>query len=118
MHGEVSRGFDFARFVARIDDAKVTPYSTWLDAPAPDDDGSDPTGWSPMHYLASLGRSHPLRLRTWGENTGGGGPSVVKLCFERTQQLDLLGFMWAFEHHLEPGSPTLEEFRTELGRKR
>jgi hypothetical protein len=113
-HGEVSRGFDFARFVARIDDAKMTPYSTWLDAPAPEDGLTDPSGWSPVHYLASLAAEHPLSLSVWGENTGGGGAPVMATCFERVRQHDLRGFMWAFEPELYAPSAAAEEFRRQL----
>jgi hypothetical protein len=107
LNGEIQRGCDFARFVGGIHDAGVILNCTWADANPSfgNDNGPDPVGWSPLHYLASLGRKHSPRLELSAENTGGGGESVVSLCAERLRRHNVDVFLWAFEADLFDGTP-------------
>ncbi|MDQ3815263.1 MAG: beta-galactosidase [Armatimonadota bacterium] len=104
-NGEIQRGFDFARFIAGIQDRGVVVYCTWLDANPrfSNENSPDPARWSPVHYLASLAQAHPLHLAVWGENTGQNDDAAMRLCFTRMKAYDLIGVMWAFEHQLYDG---------------
>lgn len=117
-NGEIQRGFDFARFVRGITDPHVVLTSTWTDAdPSFGDDASeDPAVWSPPHYLSSLARAHSPPLELAGENTGGGGPEVARLCAERSRSHGLTVFLWAFQEDLFNGeAPDLADLRAEFG---
>ncbi|MEX2382313.1 MAG: hypothetical protein WD490_08020 [Opitutales bacterium] len=115
-NGEIQRGFDFERYVAGIRDPKVMPHSTWVDSdPAFGNDDSDqPADFSPLLYLHHLTRKHPLPLRVSGENTGGGGAEIMRLCGERVRRTDAGIFLWAFESDLmrgdSPGPRGLAEY--------
>lgn len=113
INGEVQRGLDFARLVNGIRDTNVVVYCTWLDS-SPEfsqDDGEDPTRWSPARYLAALAADHAPPLARWGENTGGGDDGVLDLCADRIRQYRYSGFFWAFERDLYDGSsPEMEDF--------
>jgi len=106
-NGEIQRGFDFARFIGGIRYPQVWVHCTWLDAnPAWSDETSrDPARWSPVHYLASLARSHMPPLTVSAENTGGGGPEILRLCAERSRAYDLKTMFWAFAPDLFDGRP-------------
>ncbi|MHB1846097.1 MAG: hypothetical protein ACYCWW_14825 [Deltaproteobacteria bacterium] len=111
INGEPQAGLDFDRLVAGIDDPKVAAYSTWLDAQFGDDSSSDPTQWSPIHYLASRLPANPEPLLLWGENTGPGPEADLQLCFQRMQSYGLIGFNWAFDDALYSGtSATVAQF--------
>lgn len=100
--GEISTGYDWARMIGGIRDPRVIVYCTWIDAPPKDcdDEGKDPTRWSPVHWQASLADAHPLKLRKWGENTGRGTLSALTTTFERITRYQLMGVLWAFEPDL------------------
>mgnify|MGYP000480568265 CR=1 FL=1 len=102
QNGEVQRGFDFARFISGIRDPKVILHTTWADSDPRfgNDDGLDPSGWSPLRFLSSLAEKHPLPLRVSGENTGGGGSKIMALCAERSAHYQASIFLWAFESDL------------------
>lgn len=104
-NGEVQRGFDFARFIAGIRDPNVVVYCTWIDSNPQwsDETSEDAARWSPVHYLASLASAHPLRLKTWGENTGRGDRAAMQLTFDRMRAYNLMGVIWAFEPDLYDG---------------
>lgn len=106
-NGELQRGFDFARFIGGIRDPRVWVHCTWLDAnPAwSDETSSDPARWSPVHYLSALARSHTPPLSVSAENTGGGGPEVLRLCAERSRTFALDSLFWAFAPDLFDGQP-------------
>jgi hypothetical protein len=113
INGEVQRGFDFARLVDAIHDAKAVVYTTWIDAnpPGTNDAGNNPQRWSPARYLASLADAHPLRLSKWGENTGRGDLAAMELSIRRMRDNGMLGLMWAFEPELFDGKhATLDDF--------
>ncbi len=106
-NGEIQRGFDFARFIGGIRDPQVWVHCTWLDAnPGWSDETSlDPARWSPVHYLATLARQHTPTLNLSAENTGGGGPEILRLCAERSRAYDLKTMFWAFAPDLFDGRP-------------
>ncbi len=113
-NGEVQRGYDFAAMIEGIHDPRVVVYTTWLDANPRfgDDDGNDPRGWSPAHYLTSLAAANPHRVSVWGENTGPGDRGALAICVARMKRYGMLGFMWAFAPNLfdgDPGHATLAE---------
>lgn len=100
--GEFSSGYDWELMIGGIRDPRVIVYCTWLDAPSQDcdDDGSDPVRWSPVHWQASLAKENPLRLKVWGENTGGGNRDALDISFERIERYGLMGVLWAFQGDL------------------
>lgn len=106
-NGEISRGFDFARFIGGIRDPQVWVHCTWLDSnPEWSDDASaDPARWSPVKYLASLARRHRPALTVSAENTGGGGEAALRLSARRIRQLDIPAMFWAFGPDLFDGRP-------------
>ncbi|MBS1369415.1 MAG: hypothetical protein HPZ91_05600 [Lentisphaeria bacterium] len=119
-NGEIPRGLDFERFTAGITDPAVIVYCTWIDSsPAFGDDSSArPDRWSPPHWLSSLARKHPLKLRVWGENTGGGGIPAAELTAKRAAEYNIEVVSWAFEPRLFNGSePNLKQL-TEIFRKK
>lgn len=99
---EIQRGLDYERLVNATNDPKVIVYSTWMDGDNQyvKDDQPNPRDWSPIHYLSYLAQQHPLKLQTWGENTGRGDAGVMKLCFERMEKFHMQGMIWAFEKEL------------------
>jgi hypothetical protein len=104
-NGEIEQGADWARMIGSIRDPRVIVYCTWMDGTIgnrdiADDDNSDPSRWSPVHWQASLARSNPLRLRVWGENTGHNSSAAMRITFERIRRFDLMGVMWAFDPEL------------------
>ena len=110
QNGEIQRGHDFARHVAALPgrerrNAGIVVYTTWLDASPTfgDDASSDPTVWSPVHYLAQLAVEHRPTLEVWGENTGWGAAEAMQLCFDRATAYGLTGLFWAFEEQLYDG---------------
>ncbi len=116
-NGEVSRGFDFARFIGGIRDPQVWVQSTWLDSnPAwSDDTSADPARWSPARFLAHLARRRTPPLRVSAENTGGGGSAALDLSARRVRELGLDGLYWAFGPDLFDGKPPeLEDLRPAL----
>lgn len=106
-NGEIQRGFDFARFIGGIKDPNVWVHCTWLDANPEwsDETSPDPARWSPVHYLSDLARRHQPALTVSAENTGGGGPEILRLCAERTRAYDLKTMFWAFAPDLFDGRP-------------
>jgi hypothetical protein len=111
INGEIQRGLDFARLIAGTNDPLVSPYTTWLNAPAQHDGGADPTQWSPVRYIAYLAAAHPLRLSVWGENSGQNPYSDLELSIRQTRVNNLQGMFWAFETDLYSGQfATLESF--------
>jgi hypothetical protein len=106
-NGEISRGFDFARYIAGIRDPLVQIHCTWLDSNPDwsDDTSPDPVRWSPVHYLASLARAHNPPLRVSAENTGGGGPAALALSARRAREFNLDSLYWAFAPDLFDGKP-------------
>ncbi len=104
-NGEVQQGFDWARMVRDLPDRRIIVYCTWVDGTLAnrdlaDDRSSDQARWSPVHWQAGLAGDHPLKLRTWGENTGGNNREAMLLAFERVKQFGLMGLVWAFERDL------------------
>ncbi len=97
--GEISRGFDTARFVAGITDPKVVVYTTWMDGfPGCDDSSPNPDRWNPAHFLASLAAAHVPPLLSGGENTGHPDtPANMALTFQRLRDDHLCLLFWAFE---------------------
>lgn len=117
--GEISRGFDFARFIGGITDTNVVVYCTWIDSsPAFSDEASEnPRRWSPPHWLSHLAKTHSPPLRVWGENTGGGGLDALRLTVERARTYDIDVVLWAFEPHLFSGAePTLPQLTNAFGK--
>jgi len=112
--GELQSGYDWERMIGGIRDPKVIVYCTWIDAPekVSDDEGKDPVRWSPVHWQASLAKKNPLNLKIWGENTGKGDLSAMRLTFERVGKFGLMGALWAFENDLfsQPRAETLATF--------
>lgn len=102
-NGEIQRGFDFARFVTGITDPGVVLYTTWLNADASADDGSDPRYWSPVKFLAHLAADHPVPLQVMGENTGHDTVQDLELSIAQAREHGLLGVVWAFEPQLFEG---------------
>jgi hypothetical protein len=97
--GEVSRGFDMARFVAGISDPNVVVYTTWVDGfPGCDDRSANPARWNPAHFLASLAAAHQPPLPCGGENTGHPDSySNMAVTFQRLRDSHLCVLFWAFE---------------------
>lgn len=122
-NGEISRGFDFERYIAGITDPKVIVYGTWLDTnPQWSDESSpDPARWSPAHWLSHLAARHPLKLRLWGENTGRNDVAALDLTFRRIEEYDLMGVMWAFEPDLyaapAKGYATVQDYAARIKRQ-
>ena len=121
-NGELQQGFDWARMIGAIHDPRAIVYCTWVDGTLAnrdlaDDESADPARWSPVHWQASLARTHPLHLRVWGENTGQNNLEAMRLTFARAKRFDLMGLMWAFDAELfvKPnprGYATFEDFTT------
>ena len=104
-NGEIQQGFDWARMIGGIRDARAIVYCTWIDGTIKnrdiaDDNSPDPARWSPVHWQASLARANPLSLRVWGENTGRNNREAMRITFERVRRFDLMGVMWAFDGEL------------------
>jgi hypothetical protein len=99
-NGETQRGFNFAQFIAGIDDPLVVVYTTWLDADSSADHAADQRYWSPVHYLASRAQAHPLRLAVWGENTGRGSREMMQRSFDQATRYRLGALVWGFEGDL------------------
>lgn len=119
QHNDLSMGQYWPRLIAGIDDPDVVVYSTWLDAPFGDDRSPDPAQWCPMRYLTSL--AQPRGLRCAGENTGGNDAEAMARCFQRMNELDLLGIYWAFEPQLFDGDPahaTLADYAAAIAAQR
>jgi len=106
-NGEIQRGFDFSRFIGGIRDPKVGVHCTWLDANPSwsDETSTDPARWSPVHYLSSLARRHTPPLVVTAENTGGGGPEILRLCAGRALAYKVKSIFWAFAPDLFDGRP-------------
>lgn len=102
---EIQRGFDFTRFIQSVTDPKYIVYCTWLDTPAQycDDTSTNPTRWSPIHYLANAAKNNPLKLKVWAENTGRGNQADMNLSFQRANQFNIQAIIWAFEDDLFNG---------------
>jgi hypothetical protein len=111
-NGEVQRGFDFARQVMAINDPNVIITTTWLDADASADNGSDLRYWSPVKYLAYLANRHPLSLPLFGENTGKGTRAEMDLSASQMERYHLVGMAWYNEIELFSGQyANLEDYR-------
>ncbi len=112
QNGEVQRGLDFERQVKAIEDEDVLVATTWLDADASKDAGEDPRYWSPVKYLSSLAKAHPLRLELYGENTGHGDWEAMKLSASQMRRYKLLGMAWYKEEELFSGRyATLDDYK-------
>jgi hypothetical protein len=103
INGEVQRGFDVARFIGGITDPGVVVYTTWLNADASADAGTDARWWSPVKYLASLARNRAVPLEISGENTGRDTVEDVRVTFEQARRYGLGAVVWAFEPELYGG---------------
>ena len=99
-NGEIQRGFDFARYIAGIDDPRVVVYTTWLNADATGDDRDDQRYWSPVKYLSHLATDRSQTLAVMGENTGRDSTQQMSLTFDQAREHDLIGIVWAFEPDL------------------
>jgi hypothetical protein len=109
-NGEVQRGFDFARYVGGITDPGVVVYTTWLNADASADGGTDMRYWSPVKYLAHLAQDRTQPLRLMGENTGRDTVADMTVTFEQARAHSLIGVVWAFEPELfSGGHATVED---------
>ncbi|MEZ0215916.1 MAG: hypothetical protein ACAH89_02155, partial [Rariglobus sp.] len=106
-NGELQRGFDFARFIGGIRDPQVWVHCTWIDSKPgwSDETGADEARWSPVHYLSALARRHSPALAVSAENTGGGGPEILRLCAERSRAFEVKALFWAFAPDLFDGRP-------------
>lgn len=102
-NGEIPHGTDFARLVAALPDAQAVVTTTWLDADGTRDSGTDQRYWSPVHYLSSLAQAHPLRLASYGENTGQGRAAQMDFSASQMAKYGLLGFAWYCESELLSG---------------
>ncbi len=112
INGEVQRGYDFARLVSRINDPNVVVTTTWLDADATRDNNANPTDWSPVKYLATLAKSHPLHLGVAGENAGQGNAAVMRLVGAQMQRYELVALIWSRESELLSGAyATLDDYK-------
>ena len=104
VNGEIQRGFDFQSQIAAITDPKVIVTSTWMDADASRDTGTDQRYWSPVHYLAYLAHAHSLHLSAFGENTGHGQRAAMDLSASQMKKYGLTGMMWYKESEIFSGS--------------
>lgn len=102
-NGEVQRGFDVGRFIGGITDPGVVVYTTWLNADASADGGTDQRYWSPVKYLASLAKNRSLPLEISGENTGRDTVTDMQLTFSQARRYGLAAVVWAFEPDLYGG---------------
>lgn len=102
-NGEVQRGFDVARFIGGITDPGVVVYTTWLNADASADSGTDARYWSPVKYLSSLAKNRAMPLEVSGENTGRDTVADVELTFAQARKHGLAAVVWAFEPELYGG---------------
>ncbi|CAN5420380.1 hypothetical protein BH10ACT10_BH10ACT10_01950 [soil metagenome] len=115
-NGEVQRGFDFARYVRGITDPLVVVYTTWLDADASGDSGTDSRSWSPVKWLALLARDRANPLAVMGENTGWAGRAQIDLALGQARTFGLAAVMWAFEPQLYgSGYATVDDLATAIG---
>jgi hypothetical protein len=110
QNGLLQRGFDYGRFVGGISDRDVALCTTWLNCPSGDDASADPTRWTPVHHLATFGRSKGLRL--WAENAGGDDYyATMVTCFRRVATYDVRVLSWAFDAQLyQPRFASLEDY--------
>jgi len=116
--GEVSRGFDMARYIAGISDPNVVVYSTWVDGfPFCDDASADEARWNPAHFLAHLAASHNPPLLCGGENTGHPDDLAnMELTFRHLRGARLCLFFWAFEPDLfRPRGATCADYGRLIG---
>lgn len=116
VNGEVQRGFDVTRFVGGITDPRVVVYTTWLNADASSDGGSDARYWSPVKHLAGLaaaGRAQPLAVM--GENTGRDTLPDLELTFAQARRYGLQAVVWAFEPDLyRSGYASIDDLATAI----
>jgi hypothetical protein len=111
QNGEVQRGLDFERQVEAIEDRAVLVTTTWLDADASGDAGGDPRYWSPVKYLSSLAKAHPLSLELYGENTGHGDRATMEFSDSQMRRYGLTGMAWYNEEQLFSGRyATLDDY--------
>ncbi len=116
---DLQRGLDFERLVWRIRDPLVSPYTTWLDADGDfvNDASSDPTFWSPVHYLVLLSSQNSRKLQVWGENTGANSLADLERCLQRVRAYRLGGMFWAFNEDLYGGQhASIEQLKEALSR--
>ncbi|MGY1914995.1 hypothetical protein [Blastococcus sp. SYSU DS0973] len=100
LTGKIQEGNDFARFVGGIEDPGVVVYTTWLNADASGDSGTDPRRWSLIKYLTTLAADRPVPLAVSGENGGRDTPAEMHLVFQQARRYDLEALVWAFESDL------------------
>ena len=120
-NGEIQRGYDFARQVRAIEDPKVVPTTTWLEADvdAVADNWPDPRYWSPVHYLSSLAEKHPLDLELYGENGGQDSREAMELSAYRMRRYGLMGMCWYNESELFSGQyATLKDYERVIATSR
>ncbi|HZG67453.1 MAG TPA: hypothetical protein VEZ12_11965 [Herpetosiphonaceae bacterium] len=111
-NGEIQRGYDFAAHISAIGDPDVIVTTTWLDADASRDGGTDQRYWSPVKYLARLAADHPLRLAVFGENTGHGDREEMEHAAAQAQLYGLRGMAWFNAEELWSGRyATLDDYR-------
>ncbi len=113
INGELQRGFDWASQVAAINDPKVWPATTWIDAPYGSDATTNQSDWRPPHYLASIASPGAT---VWGENTGGGTAAVMTFAAQQAKTYGLAGMVWYREEELFGGGAfaTLENYRAAI----
>jgi len=93
-------GHDFARQVGAIEDDNAFVTTTWLDTPASGDESRDPRLWSPVKYLSSLAKSHPLDLEVYGKNTGQGDEAAMAFSMRQMRRHGLTGMAWYNQREL------------------
>ena len=113
INGELQRGFDWASQVAAINDPKVWPATTWLDAPYGSDATTNRSDWRPPHYLAAIAGPNAT---VWGENTGGGTAATMTFAAQQAKTYGLAGMVWFREEELFAGGglATLENYRATI----
>lgn len=123
QYEQTQKGYDFSRFIRKVQDKRVLAYSTCVNAQMPwpmtntwvDDTGSDPTRWSPVHFIAACANSNQNLMGLGGENDGNDDRPAMALSFQRVKAYDLKIFMWAFDFQLHDPSgrfATLDEYQT------
>ena len=109
INGEIQRGYDYARFVASVNDAKALVTTTWLNSPYGDDSSAEPGRYTPIGYLAYLAAKEGLR--TYGENTGRDGWADMKFTAAQAERHGLVGFLWFNESEMFGGGyATLDQY--------
>jgi hypothetical protein len=109
--GEIQSGRDFARQVGAIEDENVLVTTTALEVDPSQDDGQDPSNWSPVKYLSSLAESNPTYPGLYGENSGSGSLEDMQISASQMRRYGLIGMAWYDEEQLFSGRyATLDDY--------